>query len=201
MKVFLLHFPRIVSHSVQVFLPVIAEFLPEKMTECIREFLEFIYIARRDTLDSAALDELDAALFKFREKRSVFIETGIRATIDNLPRQHSMTHYRSLIQDWGAPNGVCSSITESKHIKAVKEPYRRSSKFEALGQMLTTNERLDKLVYTRVDFVRRGMLESSVSGTGDGEGEVAQRSTTPDLEAVDEDVLGEVKLAKTCGKP
>lgn len=172
------------------------------MVECISAFLEFIYIARRDTLDSAALDELDAALFKFREKRKVFMETGIRATIGNLPRQHSMTHYRTLIQEWGAPNGVCSSITESKHIKAVKEPYRRSSKFEALGQMLTTNERLDKLVYTRVDFVRRGMLDSSISGTGDGEGEgeVAQRSTTPDLEAVDEEVLGEVKLAKTRGQ-
>ncbi|KAJ7678406.1 hypothetical protein B0H17DRAFT_109703 [Mycena rosella] len=43
------------------------------------------------------------------------------------------------------PNGLCSSITESKHIKAVKEPWRRSSRFNALLQMLTTISRLDKV--------------------------------------------------------
>jgi len=66
---------------------------------------------------------------------------------------------RSLIREFGAPNGLCSSITESKHIKAVKEPWRRSSRFEALGQMLLTNQRLDKLAAARVDFKARGMFQ------------------------------------------
>jgi len=61
-------------------------------------------------------------------------------------------HYRQLVQLYGAPNELCSSITESKHIKAVKEPWRRSSHFEALGQMLLTNHRLDKLAACRIDF-------------------------------------------------
>ncbi|KAN0111280.1 hypothetical protein V8E52_008655 [Russula decolorans] len=59
---------------------------------------------------------------------------------------------------FGAPNGLCSSITESKHIKAVKEPWRRSSRFNALGQILVTNQRLDKLAACRVNFMARGML-------------------------------------------
>lgn len=62
---------------------------------------------------------------------------------------------------FGAPNGLCSSITESKHIKAVKKPWRRSSKHKALGQMLLTNQRLDKIAAARVDFQLRGMLKGS----------------------------------------
>jgi hypothetical protein len=70
-------------------------------------------------------------------------------------------HYAHVIQLFGAPNGLCSSITESKHIKAVKEPWRRSSKYKALGQMLVTNQRLSKLAAARVDFESRGMLEGT----------------------------------------
>ncbi|KAJ7839437.1 hypothetical protein B0H14DRAFT_1068955 [Mycena olivaceomarginata] len=66
--------------------------------------------------------------------------------------------YRYFTQEFGAPNGICSSITESKHIKAVKEPWRRLSCYQALSQMLTINERLDKLAAARVDFIERGML-------------------------------------------
>ena len=66
-----------------------------------------------------------------------------------------------MIRAFGAPNGLCSSITESKHIKAVKKPYRRSSHYEALGQMLLINQRLDKLAAARVDFQKRGMLEGT----------------------------------------
>ena len=72
-----------------------------------------------------------------------------------------MVHYSRLIRMFGAPNGLCSSITESKHIKAVKEPWRRSNRYNALGQMLLTNQRLDKLAAARVDFTSRGMLNGT----------------------------------------
>ena len=73
----------------------------------------------------------------------------------------ALSHYPRGIRLFGSPNGLCSSITESKHIKAVKEPWRRSNRYEALGQMLKTNERLDKLAAARVDFVAWGMLEDT----------------------------------------
>lgn len=53
-------------------------------------------------------------------------------------------------------------MTEAKHIKAVKEPWRRSNRYKALGQMLQTNQRLDKLAAARVDFANRGMLDESI---------------------------------------
>ena len=72
-----------------------------------------------------------------------------------------MVHYHDHIKDFGSPNGLCSSITESKHITAVKRPWRRSNKHLALPQILKTNERLDKLAAARADFAARGMLIDS----------------------------------------
>ncbi|KIJ05454.1 hypothetical protein PAXINDRAFT_93459, partial [Paxillus involutus ATCC 200175] len=59
-------------------------------------------------------------------------------------------------QQFGAPNGLCSSTTESKHILVVKDPYRRTNHHNALGQMLLINQCLDKLAALCVDFGERG---------------------------------------------
>jgi hypothetical protein len=123
--------------------------------------LEFCYIARRDIHDTASLEELRDALARFHRYRTIFQEHGVRPDGFCLPRQHSLVHYAASIRAFGAPNGLCSSITESKHIKAVKEPWRRSSRYKALGQMILANQRLDKLVASRVDFKSRGMLEGT----------------------------------------
>jgi hypothetical protein len=131
------------------------------MVKTLRAFLEFCYIARRNVQDTKSLAALTDALERFHRYRVIFEECGVRLDGFALPRQHSLAHYAALIRAFGAPNGLCSSITESKHIKAVKEPWRRSSRYEALGQMLLTNQRLDKLAASRVDFTKRGMLQGT----------------------------------------
>jgi hypothetical protein len=131
------------------------------MVQAMRAFLEFCYIARRDIHDTHSLVALDDALQRFHHYREIFRTSGVRAEGFNLPRQHSLIHYVRLIRAYGAPNGLCTSITESKHIKAVKEPWRRSNRYDALSQMLLTNQRLDKLAAARVDFANRGMLEGT----------------------------------------
>ena len=75
--------------------------------------------------------------------------------------KHSLIHYVALIHAFGAPNGLCLPITESKHIKAVKEPWCRSSHYKTLGQMLLTNQRMDKLAASHVDFTKCGMLRGT----------------------------------------
>src|SRR5882724_10186736 len=94
---------------------------------------------------------------------SILVECGVQVDGFNLPRQHSLIHYFALIRAFGAPNGLCSSITELKHIKAVKEPWRRSSRFEALAQMLLTNQRLDKLDAASQAFAELGMMDGTTS--------------------------------------
>jgi hypothetical protein len=125
-----------------------------------RAFLEFLFNARRDAITEVDISEIQNALARFHEYRDIFIETGVRSGF-LLPRQHSMMHYHSLIRNFGAPNGLCTSITESKHIRAVKEPWRRSNHNEALGQMLVSNQRLDQLAAARTDFANRGMLNGT----------------------------------------
>lgn len=127
------------------------------MVRTMSAFLEFCYFARRDFHTEETLVEMQSHLDRFHMHRTIFIETGVRTNL-NPPRQHSLRHYIQLIQDFGALPGLCSSITESAHIRAIKKPWRRSSRFHALGQMLLTNQRLDKLAAARADFQERGML-------------------------------------------
>jgi hypothetical protein len=142
----------------QVYISAIEGHVPIEVVRTFRAFLEFCYTARHDIITDDTIGDLEDALRRFHKYREIFITTGVRDDF-SLPRQHSLSHYPLLIRQFGAPNGLCSSITESKHIKAVKEPWRRSSKFNALGQMLRTNTRLDKLAAAHVDFTARGMLD------------------------------------------
>ena len=146
--------------ALQVYLPAIQGHVPEDIVSTLRAFLEFCYLVRRNVLTAKDLDDLDEILARFYRYREIFKTEGIVTTF-SLPRQHAMKHYRQLIQWFGAPNGLCSSITESKHVKAVKRPYRRTNKYRALGQMLLINQRLDKLTASRIDFERRGMLQGT----------------------------------------
>ena len=135
--------------------------VPSQIIHTFRAFLEFCYIARKNIITETDLSALEGALSSFYANREIFITSGVREEF-LLPRQHSLTHYPQLIRHYGAPNRISSSITESQHIRVVKEPWQRSNRHEALSQMLVTNQRLDKLAAARSDFAKHGMLEGSV---------------------------------------
>jgi hypothetical protein len=144
-----------------VYLPAIEGYVPSEIVKTIQAFLEFCYIVRHDIITEDMIDQLDDALTRFLQYRAIFEETGARPEGFALPRQHSMVHYHKMIRLFGAPNGLCTSITELKHRVAVKQPWRRSSRYKALGQMLLINQRLDKLAAARIDFTHRGMLDGT----------------------------------------
>ena len=137
-------------------------FVPREVVRCFNAYLDFCYIARANTFTHLTLDRLDNALKRFHEYRQVFQHAGIRDSTSagfSLPRQHAMTHYRQHIENFGAPNGLCSSITESKHISAVKRPWRRSNRYNAIHQIIQTNRRMEKLSAARASFTAHGMLD------------------------------------------
>lgn len=150
----------------KVYLPAIVGHVPPQMVRCLAAFLDFCYLVRRDIITESTLNAIDNALARFHRDRQIFVVEGVCPGGISLPRQHSIVHYRRVIELFGAPNGLCSSITEAKHIKAVKEPWRRSSHYRALGQMLLTNQQLDKLSAARVDFISRGMLKGPLVADG-----------------------------------
>ena len=66
---------------------------------------------------------MDEALQCYHHYCEIFLTTGVQTGF-NLPHQHALIHYARAIHQFSALNGLCSSITESKHIQAVKEPWR-----------------------------------------------------------------------------
>jgi hypothetical protein len=147
----------------KVYVPAIVGYVPDDMVSCLSAFLDACYITRRQEIDTDALDALDRALDRFWELREIFRTPGIRPTGFSLPRQHALSHYQRMIEDFGVPGGLCSSIAESRHITAVRRPWHRSNRYHALGQMLLTNQRLDKLAAMRIDSASRGMIRGVVT--------------------------------------
>lgn len=132
------------------------------MVKCFAAFMEFCYLVRRNAITSDALHEIEDKLRQFHHFRDIFIQTSVRMDI-SLPRQHALKHYPRSIRLFGSPNGLCSSMTEAKHIKAVKEPWRRSGRHKALVQVLRTNCRMDKMASARRAFAEQGMMKGTTA--------------------------------------
>ncbi|KAJ7771418.1 hypothetical protein DFH07DRAFT_866418 [Mycena maculata] len=140
----------------------VASYLPSDMLKMLAAFMDFCYIVRRNAISSIDLTTIQNALDRFHHYQTIFIECGVRTDI-SLPRQHSLVHYPHSIRLFGSLNGLCSSITESEHINAVKEPWRHSSRYHALAQMLVTLTWLDKLAAVRHEFTACGMMTGTTS--------------------------------------
>ena len=169
--------------------------------------IDFYFLVRRDEIDEDTLTETEEALGRFHFYREVFRETGVHLRGFNLPRQHAMTHYNHCTREFGVSSGHCSSITESRHISAVKKPWRRSNRHNALGQMLLINQRMEKLLSARADFIERGMvfdhrrpLRPQADGVGRDEDIVApEHDDIDDAEAEDDAIESEVTLPNRSG--
>ncbi|KAL4064147.1 hypothetical protein V8B97DRAFT_2026121 [Scleroderma yunnanense] len=124
----------------QVYLPAIEGHFPWEVVSTFHAFLEFCYTVQWNVLTAKDLDYLDEVLTCFHHHCKIFKTAGVL---------------------FGTLNGLCSLITELKHVKAIKKPYWCTSKYCALGQMLIINKWLDKLAVSCTDFKSWGMLEGT----------------------------------------
>ena len=65
----------------QVYLPAIAEYVPDQMVQALAAFLDFCYIVHQSSLDEADLDALDNALQRFQTEHVIFETESIRSDI------------------------------------------------------------------------------------------------------------------------
>jgi hypothetical protein len=113
-------------------------------------------------------------------------------------RQHALFHYQHMIEDFGTHGGLCSSITESHHITAVRRPWCQSNRYRALGQMLLTNQHLNNLL-------QHGMLRGghtpgrNILLPPNAQAFPPNGNNGDDEGPVDENILGHVILAQSCG--
>jgi len=124
--------------------------------------MELCFLFCWNAITNVDLERIKYELVQLQELRQVFIEAGVCADI-SLPCQHALQHYILSIMHFSSPNGLCSSITESKHIVAVKDPWWWSSRYKALAQMLHTINWLDKLAALNHVFVQQGMMVGMTS--------------------------------------
>lgn len=148
----------------QVLVNALEGLVPQDIIKTFNVFLDFCYIACQNVITESSLNALDTTLERFHHYCEIFWTSGVRADGFSLPHQHSLKHYCHHIEKFGAPNGLCWLITELKHIIAVKKPWRWSSQYEALKQMLTINTCNNKLAAARADFLSRGMLKGTCLG-------------------------------------
>lgn len=147
----------------KVYIPTIREYVPLDVTLCLQAFMDFCYIVRANSLLASDIDSIREAITRFHHYRQVFISYGVRDTI-SLPRQHAMTHFPDGVIKFGAPNGLDSSITESKHIEVCKQTWRRASRDDPLPQMLRSITWLDQLKALHRKLDCRRMLDGTIAG-------------------------------------
>ncbi|KAL1673537.1 hypothetical protein EV122DRAFT_255108 [Schizophyllum commune] len=71
----------------KIYLAAIAGHVPAQMVKSLSAFLDFCYLARRNSITSSMLTKMEDTLARFHELRQVFIDVGVRVDI-SLPRQH-----------------------------------------------------------------------------------------------------------------
>ncbi|KAF5361126.1 hypothetical protein D9758_009059 [Tetrapyrgos nigripes] len=187
----------------KVYISAIAGYVPASMVKAVSIFLDFCYLAHRNAHTSDDIKKLEELLQDFHHYRQIFIETGVRESI-SLPRQHALMHYPRGIRLLGSPNGLCTSITESKHIEAVKETWQQSSWHNALDQMISSITRTDKMVAMQRRLQKRRMMWGTTAAYEsmmmDGEVPLASEEVDEeDLEANEEFDLGPVSGPATTG--
>ena len=106
----------------KVYLPAIEGHVPDDIVQCFHALLEFCYIIWQEIIMDDTLKQLSNALHCFHCYCQIFQETGVWFNGFALLHQHSLSHYDMLICMFGAPNGLCSSITESNTSKWWRNP-------------------------------------------------------------------------------
>ncbi|TFK95329.1 hypothetical protein BDV98DRAFT_643122 [Pterulicium gracile] len=133
----------------KVILPALEHWLPGEVVRCFASLIKFCYLARRSVITEDNLTKMLSLLEDLHYHCKVLLLPGVRDDF-NLPRQHALMHYIDYIRFF------------AKHIKAVKEPWRRSNRWKALVQMLIINARLAKLTFFRAKLTAAGMLEGTI---------------------------------------
>ena len=136
----------------------IAGYVPSMMDQCISTFMDLCYIFQRNAITATA----ETLLQRFHELRRIFVTEGVRKSI-SLPHQHDLTLSDLDCLVWVSQRLALIDYGYPSHVKAVKEPWRQSSRFKALVQILWTIIRLGKLAALRRRFLQEGTLCGSTA--------------------------------------
>ncbi|KAH9008168.1 hypothetical protein EDB83DRAFT_2323339 [Lactarius deliciosus] len=118
--------------------------LPSRLIRAARALLDFVYLAQYSSHTSKTLQRLEDSLARFHENKDVFIDLGVREHLD-IPKFHSMLHYRSSITLFGTTDNYNTEQSERLHIDFTKDAYRATNRKNEYPQMTAWLERREKI--------------------------------------------------------
>jgi len=126
-----------------------------RLVRCTRALLDFMYLARYPIHTTETLDRLDSALRSFHDNKDIFTDFGIRDHF-NIPKVHSLCHYRDFIELFGAADNFNTEYSERLHIELAKDAYAATNYKDEYPQMTAFLDIKEK-VMQHEKFIRREM--------------------------------------------
>ena len=115
-----------------------------RVIKAVRALLDFLYLAQFPTHTTQTLQGLDNTLALFHQNKSVFVDLDVRQHF-NIPKLHSLIHYRSSISRFGTTDNYNTEQSERLHIDFAKNAYRATNHKDKYPQMTTWLERHEKV--------------------------------------------------------
>jgi len=122
-----------------------------RVVQAVRALLDFLYLAQFPSHTTETLHLLDESLARFHQNKSVFVDLGVREHF-NIPKFHSLIHYRSSISLFGTTDNYNTEQTERLHIDFAKNAYRATNHKDEYPQMTTWLERCEKMKQHAVEI-------------------------------------------------
>ncbi|KAH9041565.1 hypothetical protein EDB85DRAFT_2242145 [Lactarius pseudohatsudake] len=115
-----------------------------RVIRTVRALLDFLYLAQLPSHTSETLLRLEESLARFHEDKDVFVDLGVREHF-NIPKVHSLLHYKSSITLFGSTDNYNTEQTERLHIDFTKDAYRATNHKDEYPQMTACLERREKI--------------------------------------------------------
>ncbi|KAI9459935.1 hypothetical protein BJY52DRAFT_1204009 [Lactarius psammicola] len=172
-------------------LPLPSRESPSRIIRTVRALLDFLYLAQLPSHTTDTLLHLEESLARFHDNKNVFVDLGVRGHF-NIPKVHSLLHYKSSITLFGTTDNYNTEQTERLHIDFTKDAYRATNHKDEYPQMTAWLERREK-IQQHMSFVawrQRAQQESESVQYSDPIGpskpvpRVVQMTRNPSLKAV-----------------
>ena len=116
-----------------------------RLVRAVRGLLDFLFTAQFPMHVTNSLDQLQNALKKFHDNKSIFVDLGIRENF-GIPKLHILEHYKMLIELYGTTDNFNTEYTERLHIDLAKEAWRATNQKDEYPQMTLWLERREKII-------------------------------------------------------
>jgi hypothetical protein len=125
-------------------LPLPGGQVPSRVVKAVRALLDFLYLAQFPSHTTETLHRLQESLARFHDNKMVFASLGARKDF-NIPKLHSLLHYRASIMLFGTTDNYNTEQTERLHIDFSKDAYRATNHKDEYFQMTMWLERREKV--------------------------------------------------------